>query len=150
MDMFEDKEFALIIFLPFLIGFIPYIFFLLSQQQTLLSVEEHRREMKPWKVWLQLVPLVGFVWQFFVVRKIANSLQRELEARNSESHLGLWDEGMGDEVNLHPTFATGQWYCIMVCVSLIPFVGFITFMFAFILWISYWSQLIKYRNILSL
>ncbi len=150
MEFFSNSDMLLTLLVLYIVVLIPYIFFLLSQQNTLLAVEEQNRTIKPGQVWLQLIPLFGLIWQFTVVRSIADSLRNELEHRNRISRLGIWEDGLVDEVNIHPTFTTGQWYCILVCITAIPFIGFITFIFALILWISYWNQLIKYRKMISM
>ena len=150
METINNKEFWFTILILYIIVLIPYIFFLLAQQHTLLAVEEQNRTMKASAVWLQLIPLFGLVFQFTVVKNIADSLRNELEHRNRVSALGIWEDGIVDEVNIHPTFTTGQWYCILVCITAIPFVGFITFIFAIILWVSYWGQLNKYRKMVSM
>ncbi|SRR5215203_1959020 len=62
---------------------IPAIFFLLTQQNTLKAIQPHNRAMSPGQVWLQLIPIFGMIWQFFVVSKISDSLRRELAARNT-------------------------------------------------------------------
>lgn len=150
MEFITNTEALLTLLVLYIIVLIPYIFFLLAQQKTLLAVEEQNRTIPPGQVWLQLIPLFGLFWQFTVVRNIADSLRNELEYRNRVSRLGIWEDGLVDEVNIHPTFTTGQWYCILVCISAIPFVGFFTFIFAIILWVSYWNQLVKYRKMISM
>lgn len=132
-----------------LIWLAVFILFVAEQQRTLKAVDALNRHMKPGEVWLQLIPLFGLVWQFRVVKAIADSLRQELQSRNNASGLGIWEEGITDEVNIHPTYTTGQWYCITTLITCIPFVGFLTFIFALILWITYWSQLVKYRKMLS-
>lgn len=132
-----------------LAGLIMYILFLAEQQRTIKAVDVTNRFISPGQVWLQLIPLFGLVWQFQVTKGIADSLQQELHSRNNTSELGIWEEGITDEVNIHPTYTTGKWYCILVSITWIPFLGFFTFIFAIILWITYWLQLVKYRKILS-
>ena len=149
MRLINNSEAGLLLLFFLLLFLIPYIFFLIAQQNTLRVVETQNRTMNPGQVWLQLIPLFGLIWQFIVVKNIADSLRNELDSRNRESNLGIWDEGITDEVNIHPTFTTGQWYCIMVCISVIPYLGFLTWIFALVLWIVYWGQLNKYRKMLS-
>jgi hypothetical protein len=134
----------------FIIALVPYIFFLVAQQNTLKAVQSTNRSMEPSHVWLQLIPLFGLVWQFIVTKAIADSLRNELNARNLESKLGIWEDGITDEVNIHPTYTTGKWYCILVCITCVPFLGFFTVIFAIVLWISYWGQLNKYRHIIAM
>ncbi len=137
------------LFMLALIGLLPFILFIKVQYDTLKQVAEQNRAMPVAQVWLQLIPVFGLIWQFHVVRSIADSLRNELEFRNSVSTLGIWEEAILDEANIHPTFTTGQWYCITVCITLIPFIGFVTWIFALILWITYWNQLIKYKKMLQ-
>ncbi len=137
------------LFMLALIGLLPFILFIKVQYETLKQVAEQNRAMPAAQVWLQLIPVFGLIWQFHVVRSIADSLRNELEFRNSVSTLGIWEEAILDEANIHPTFTTGQWYCITVCITLIPFIGFVTWIFALILWITYWNQLIKYKKMLQ-
>ncbi len=137
------------LFMLALVGLLPFILFIKVQYDTLKQVAEQNRAMPVAQVWLQLIPVFGLIWQFHVVRSIADSLRNELEFRNSVSTLGIWEEAILDEANIHPTFTTGQWYCITVCITLIPFIGFVTWIFALILWITYWNQLIKYKKMLQ-
>jgi len=149
--MFHNATEVLLAFLAILglLMLVPYIFFLQLQQKTLLAVAEENRLLKPGQVWLQLIPLYGLFWQFTVIKAIADSLRNELESRNKASMLGMWDGGEIDEVNIHPTYATGKAYAILVCISLIPIIGFMTGLFMLILWITYWGQLNKYRKMLE-
>lgn len=150
MNKFIETQFTLFLLVLYVLFLVAFIFFVNVQQQTLKAVREQNRSMEPGKVWLQLIPIFGLVWQFTVTKSIADSLRAELESRNKESSLGIWDEGITDEVNIHPTYTTGRWYCILLCISAIPFVGFLTGIFAVVLWITYWGQLNKYRNIIAL
>ncbi len=149
MTIFDNEE---VIFTTLVIGavmLVVFVFFVMAQQKTLLAVSEEQRTLQPGQLWLQLIPIFGLVYQFTVIKGIADSLRNELETRNRISKLGIWDEGITDEVNIHPTYATGKVYAIMVCVTMIPFVGFITWIFTLILWITYWGQLNKFRRMLE-
>jgi hypothetical protein len=150
MDRLTNATVLNVFLFFYLVFLVPYIFFLAVQQKTLQVVREENRAMKPWQVWLQLLPLFGLVWQFNVVKAIADSLRAEIDSRNRESSLGIWDEGISDEVNIHPTYTTGRWYCILVCITAIPFLGFFVGILTLILWITYWAQLNKYRHIVQL
>jgi hypothetical protein len=133
----------------FVLLLIPFCFFLNEQSKALRAVQQVNRAMEPSGVWWQLIPLFGLYWQFIVVKNLADSLRNEFESRNNESQIGIWEEGITDEVNIHPTYTTGRWYCITVALSFIPFIGFLTGLFALVLWITYWGQVVKYRKLLE-
>ena len=59
------------LFILLLTVLVPYIFFLVAQQNTLRVVDVQHRTMLPEQVWLQLIPVFGLVWQFIVVKNIA-------------------------------------------------------------------------------
>src|ERR1700730_6662779 len=63
-----------LLFLAFLI---PAIFFLLTEHVTMKRIRPENRKMSPGLVWLQLIPLLGQIWQFFVVVNIAGSIKKE-------------------------------------------------------------------------
>src|SRR5687767_14627602 len=101
---------------------IPAIFFLLTQQNTLKSISHENRFMAPGEVWLQLIPLFGIVWQFFVVTKIAKSIKKELASRDQFS----FDTNPYNHVDLEsdrPTYQIGIAMCILVTGSIIPVLG---------------------------
>src|ERR1700722_9178980 len=45
--------------------------FIWTQQRVLQAVQPQNRLMRPGRVWLQLIPVFGFFWQFVVVLRIA-------------------------------------------------------------------------------
>jgi len=67
-------------------------------------------------VWLQLIPLVGQIWQFFVIVKIAGSIRNEMIHRYD-------DELFGDDAaklklgNKRPTLVIGLAYSILMCLA---------------------------------
>jgi len=136
----------------FLIGFlftacvllIPFILFLITQQNILKSIPPQHRSMSPGQVWLQLIPLFNIVWQFIVVSRIANSIGKELASENSFSFER--DYAKTDANGSKPTKGIGMAYCILGCFSIIPFIGIITGLAAFVCWIIYWIKLASYKN----
>jgi hypothetical protein len=136
---------------------IPAIFFMLTQQNTLKALKPGNRLMKPGLVWLQIIPLFGQVWQFFVVSRIARSIKKEIASRQDDSILGFSDIAAVEERGKLPTFTIGITYCILICMSLTN--GFfphlstgIGLIFGFcsltgmICWIIYWVQLAEYKR----
>lgn len=108
-------------------------------------------------VWLQLIPLIGLIWQFFVVTKIADSISKELETTKDDSILGISNTAI-DALDKRPTFAIGITYCIlstasiiwnMVTMQTLLWINIITLLLALsgmICWIIYWVNLAKYKN----
>jgi hypothetical protein len=113
--------------------------------------------MSPGMVWLQLIPLIGLIWQFFVVTKIADSISKELETTKDDSILGISNTAI-DALDKRPTFAIGITYCIlstasiiwnMVTMQTLLWINIITLLLALsgmICWIIYWVNLAKYKN----
>ena len=131
--------FFLILMLLFLI---PVIFFLITQQNTLKAVQPQNRFMSPGEVWLQLIPLFGIVWQFFVVTRISKSIKKELASSNQFS----FEENPYDYVDLEsdrPTYQVGMAMAILFTCSILPipvFEGLCT-LAGIICWIVYWVNL---------
>ena len=120
----------------FLIGFvfilglflIPFILYLLSMQKAVNRVAPERRAMSPGHVWLIFIPFYNLYWQFAMVSGICSSLRNEFEAR-----------GITGEENYGKTI--GLTMCILNCCSIIPFIGVLAGLVAFILWIIWWVKI---------
>jgi hypothetical protein len=124
---------------------IPTIFFLITQQKTLKSIQPNNRLMEPGMVWLQLIPLFGIVWQFIVVSRISDSLKNEFNSwANDNSILG--DTESLNLTNGRPTYDIGLAYCILFCCSIIPFLGFFASIAGLVCWILYWVKLSEFKN----
>jgi hypothetical protein len=150
--------YQIILLLAFLI---PAVFFMLTQQKTLQAIQKPNRLMVPGLVWLQIVPLFGQIWQFFVVSRIANSIKKELASRQDDSILGFSDITAVEEEGKRPTYVIGLVYCILYTVGLLVDVSiainprnlkFMIWFIAFsmlggmICWIVYWVQLAGYKR----
>ena len=114
--------------------------------------------MKPGWIWLQLIPFVGQVWQFFVVTNIAGSIKQEMETGSEDSILGIADTMTEDELRRKPTFNMGITYCMLNVVyvllklvtrsrtstllTLLALAGMVC-------WIIYWVQLAACKKKLS-
>lgn len=134
------------VFIIFAIVFIVSgIFFLLTQQNTLKAIQPQNRTMSPGEVWLQLIPLFNLVWQFVVVSRIADSIDRELKSEMRFSFEG----SQGDYSSLSgekPTYNIGLACCILRLCGLIPVVGFLASLAGLVCWIMYWSKLAEYKR----
>jgi hypothetical protein len=134
-----------IILLALVFFLLPFILFLLSQQNTLKTIQPQNRTMSPGEVWFQIIPLFGIVWQFIVVSRIADSIQREL---SSEAALSLEQQSTysASYYGPKPTYSIGITYCILFCCSIIPYFGGLAFLAGIICWIIYWVQLSDNKN----
>lgn len=144
----------LILLLVFLV---PAIIFTISQQNTLKAILPENRLMQPGLVWLQLIPLFSNIWQFFVVIKIARSIQRQLAWRHSDSIFGA-DAIVAEGGSRRPTQGIGIAYCAIE--ALIIFLNFTNLprseggsqfvglcgLATMTCWIIYWVQLARYKN----
>ena len=132
---------ALLLLLVFLVS---GLVFLITQFRTLDEIRPENQRVSPPKVWLQLIPVYGLVWQFFVISRISDSIRAELNAPIGDS---LFSE---DSVpaNVRPTFAVGIAYATCFCVSLLPIdiIKSAASLLGIIFWITYWVQLAKYKR----
>ncbi|MSQ96441.1 MAG: hypothetical protein EXR98_18065 [Gemmataceae bacterium] len=61
------------------------IYYLVSMSAALKQVSPENRSMQPGSVYLALIPCFHFVWLFFVVVRVANSLEKEFRERGLSS-----------------------------------------------------------------
>ena len=83
MEIFDTGT-GLIMILFLLVFLAILIFFILTQQWTLQAVSPENRKMPPGNVWLQLIPIFNFYWQFVIVNRISESIGLEYERLNIE------------------------------------------------------------------
>lgn len=118
------------VFLLILLGFvlvmmIPHVFFLLTLQKALNRCSERNRTQEPGMVWIALIPLVGLVWNFFNVIRVAESLENEFRSRR-------W-HGRGEDYG----HGLGIAYCCLVLGCCIPYCNSLFGMGALVCWIIY-------------
>ncbi len=118
-----------------LIGLAIAIVYLLTLHKCLGRVSPQNRAMAPGLVWLNLIPLVGLVWNFFVVLNISKSLVAEGQTRG----INLGDGGK----------TVGLVMAILVACSIIPLVNMLTGIGALVFWILYWVKIAGYSNQLA-
>jgi hypothetical protein len=145
---------------------IPAILFLLTQQNTLKMIRPDNRRMAPGLVWLQLIPLFGQVWQFFVISRISRSIKSELESPRGDSILGLEDMLVTETTRKQPTrgigitYSTLYWLMFLVDIctiggnrqesgTLLMIIGLFAWA-TIICWIIYWARLAWYKRKLKL
>lgn len=123
----------LIIIIVFGLLLVPYIFFILTLQNTLKAISHENRKMSPGQVWLLLIPVFHYVWNFIVVTRVSESIAAEYRAKDISTEA-------------KPTYNTGLAYSILVCCGLIPVINIFTGIAAFICWILYWTQVSGSKN----
>jgi hypothetical protein len=77
-----------------LIALVIHIFFLLTMMRALQRVSPPNRLMQPGMVWLNLIPCVNLVWQFFIATQVPDSLKNEFQARGLPEQ-GDFGRGIG-------------------------------------------------------
>lgn len=127
---------GMIVLVIFAIALLPTIFFLLTLHRTFDEVSLENRLMPSAQVWLALIPVFGTIWQFIIVQKMADSLQKEFALRGLECK------------EARPGYSIGMAYCILTVCSIIPFVNFLTGFGVLITWIIYWVNIAEYKNTL--
>lgn len=122
--------------------FVPALLFLFTQQKTIKLIQPHNRSIAPGEVFLQLIPLFGMVWQFFVVTRLSDSIRRELGERTFTFEAPV----SNNEQYIRPTYRIGITYCVLFCCYIIPFIGSFAFLAGMVCWIIYWVQLWNYKK----
>lgn len=118
------------------IGLLPTIFYLLTLHRTFDEISIENRLMPSAQVWLTLIPIFGSIWQFVIVTKMADSLQKEFALRGIEAK------------ETRPGFSLGIAYCILALSGFIPFLGPLAAFGGLICWIIYWVTIYDYKNLL--
>lgn len=99
--------------------FICYLLFSLQN-----AVPPQFRTFQPGMVWLLMIPCFALVWNFFVYIPISKSYQNYFRS------IGRYDVGdCGEQL--------GLWFCVCVCLNLVPFVNYIAGPAAFIMMIIF-------------
>lgn len=139
MGMIGPLQLGLLLFVPVVVALIPLIFYLLTLQNTFKAISVENRKMQPGEVWLTLIPVFGYIWQFFIVSKLADSLGAELKSKGIENN------------EERPGYTVGLVYCILMAIAspLVVFIGFagsILSIAGVVFWIVYWVKIDGYRK----
>jgi hypothetical protein len=123
-----------IISIIFVLGLflLPQIFYLLTLQNTLKLISPENRSMEPGHVWLALIPIFGLFWNFHIIGNMATSIQTECRKRNIPC-------------DNDPGYALGRAYCILICCSIIPWLGSLAAIAGLVCWIIYWVKISGYK-----
>jgi len=135
---------ATFLFLIFFAALIPFVFFLITQQNTLKAIQTQNRTMSPGEVWLQLIPSFGMIWMFVVVVRLSKSIANELASSTAFS----FEENQNQyaKIETRPTQSIGLTYCILLWSRFIPLLGGLTSLAGIICWIVYWIKLAEYKS----
>jgi hypothetical protein len=115
---------------------VPFIFYCLTLQKALNRCSPENRAMNPGMVWLMFIPLFNIVWHFFIVVNMAKSLGAEFQKR-----------GMAEEPK--PGQKIGKTMCILACCGVVPILGILASLAAFVCWILYWVKIVGYSSKLA-
>ena len=137
-------------------------FFCYSITKLLDHIAEENRSIQPKLVWLLLIPGLNLIWNFVVVTRLSTSIKNEMVARDFD-------------ITGKPTFVQGLLYAIISLIGVIPalVIGLsaktpeemiqatkvipeniilaieIIGIIQIILFITYWSKISWYKNILE-
>lgn len=117
---------------------IPGILFLITLQNTLKTIEQENRTMKPQHVWLLLIPLFNWIWMFVVVKAVYNSLQNQL------MKYGIY------ETATKSVYQLGLALSIVSVVYAVPYFRSILIVPVVVLWILYWVKVNNEKKKLQL
>ena len=119
----------------FLVVIIPSIFYLLCVQKTLKLAGPEHRKMGPSLVWLMLVPMVGFVWHFFMVKHVSDSVKSWANANEQNVGDAGWSIGL-----------TG---CILTCACILPSVGWLCGIGSLVCLTVWWTKVAKFNQMMA-
>ncbi|HRO45977.1 hypothetical protein [Agriterribacter sp.] len=122
---------------------VPFIFYLITLQNTLAAIAIESRMMAPGQVWLLLVPLFNIVWQFILINRMADSIKNECLRLN----IPVAEE--------RPTFVLGLTMTLLYLGSLVlnqssmsDLLGSVAALAALVCWIIYWVKINRYKNLI--
>lgn len=132
------EEEALIIFGLFMLFWLAVwytvnVFYLLTLSKALNRVDESRREMAPGMVWLNLIPLFNLGWHIYTVIKLSDALAREFDVRQIA-------------YQNKPGFVIGLVASILMCTSIIPYIGGLLWIGGVVCGIIYWVQVAEFSK----
>ena len=115
---------------------VPAIFYLITLQKTLEAISPENRQMPPGQVWLLLIPLFNYIWQFLTVSNIADSIKAECYRLNIPT------------TENRPTYNIGLAKNILSLCGLIPGIGSLCSLAFLVCWIIYWVKVNEYKNLI--
>lgn len=132
-----DNPYISLLFLLTYAGLV--IAYLLTLQNTLKAICPANRKIEPGLVWLSLIPVFNFVWNFILAKKIAFSLEKEFT-------------DLGEKMDGRPLYNFGIFTSVMYIVTLIAkqitYGGVILIVAGLVVWIMYWNKIAEYKKAL--
>jgi len=122
-----------------LVGVAVQVLYLLTLQRALERCAPRNRTLSPGQVWLSLIPLFNIFWQFILVTRIASSLRREFDSRQTAQ------PGQPDDYG----YGLGLAMCILSVTSFIPLIGIVCALASLVCWIAYWAKIAGYSRTLE-
>jgi ABC-type Na+ efflux pump permease subunit len=123
-----------------ILNLLLYGLFCYSLYRAIKQVKPKNQKISPSYIWLLMIPVVQWGANFFVIPRLADSLQAELEERNFE-------------ISERPTYNQGIAYAAASAVtSLVALVfpaGGLLGIAALVLMIQYWVKANWYRKVLE-
>ena len=110
------------------------IFYLLTLSRSLSLTQKHHG-VSPGLVWLLLIPLFNLGWQFYILNKVTKGIKGKFNEMGKECGDGGWSMGLA--------------YAILGCCAIIPYIGILIGMAAFITWIIYWVKIAGYNKLMA-
>lgn len=114
---------------------IVQILYLLSLYTAMESVPQPKRVFPSWFVWLMIIPMVGFIFAW---------IMEPFGLPNSFAAAAEGNEKMKEDSRM--LFGIGLAHMILLSVSIIPVIGWVTVFVAFVLWIIYWVKVVNFKN----
>lgn len=119
----------------FVLFLVIQIFYLLSLYTAMEAVPESKRVFPSWFVWLILIPVVGFVFAW---------IMEPFGLPNSFEAIAGDNQKMKDDSKT--LFGFGLAHMILLSVSIIPVIGWITVLVSIVVWIMYWVKVVNFKN----
>ena len=125
---------------PFIVGafLLPAILYLLTLQRALERCAPESQTLSPGLVWLMFIPVFSLVWHFVIVVNVSRSLRNEFTRRNFPG------------IEAEPGKGIGLAMCILGACCIIPLLGILCAIAAFICWIIYWVKIHDYSRRLGI
>ena len=135
VSAFFGLSIMLFLVIFFAAALLPMIFYLITLQRALGKCSPYTRTMSPGNVWLQIIPVFGWVWQFFVVGALSSSLAEEYRARRMP-------------VDPQPGRSLGIAMGVVGICAVLPIPILSTFLWIayLVLWIMYWVKIAGYSR----
>jgi hypothetical protein len=137
--MFSNSNEFIILLVCFtiLIFLIPFIFYLITLQNTLKTISPENRKMAPANVWLLFIPFFNWIYQFIVVNNIADSIRAEALVKSVPLE------------ESRPGASVGIAMCVLQICSIIPVFGTLASLGFIVCWIVYWVKINSYKKLLE-